>query len=87
MGTIAEAFIRQGRQEGRQEGEHLEMQKGEALGMQKEKSRALTRLLERRFGALPEAVREQAAAASPAQIDAWFDAAIEAESLDDIFDT
>lgn len=70
MGTIAEEWIQEGRQEGRQEGE----------------ASALARLLERRFGVLPDAARERIAAASLEQLDAWFDAAIDAESPKKVFD-
>jgi len=65
MGTIAEKWL----QEGRQEGE----------------ANSLARLLERRFGAVPDAVRERVATASLEQLDTWLDAVIDAESLDEVF--
>jgi len=73
MGTIAEKWLQEGRQEGIQEG----MQKGEA--------NTLARLLERRFGAVPDAVRERVATASLEQLDTWLDTVIDAESLDEVF--
>lgn len=66
-----------GRQEGRQEGEVLGLQKGKAL--------ALQRLLSKRFGTIPSGVIDQIAAASVEQIDMWFDRAIDAQQLTDMF--
>jgi len=81
MGTIAEKWLQEGRLEGIQEG----IQKGMRKGMRKGEANTLVRLLERRFGAVPDAVRERVATASLEQIDTWFDAAIDAESLDEVF--
>ena len=69
----AHDYEARGRQEGRQEGEA----KGEAL--------ALQRLLAKRFGGVPAAVASQIATASKEQIEAWFDKAIDAKSLDEVF--
>jgi len=77
MGTIAERWLQEGRLEGIQEGMQKGMQKGEA--------NTLVRLLERRFGAVPDAVREDVATASLEQLDTWLDAVVDAESLDEVF--
>jgi len=54
-------------------------------GMQKGEANTLARQLERRFGAVPDAVRERVATASLEQLDTWLDAVIDAESLDEVF--
>jgi hypothetical protein len=65
--------VQQGRQEGRQEGE----KKGEAL--------ALQRLLTKRFGPISHDMTARIADASMEQIEAWFDLAIDAVQIDDVF--
>ena len=62
--------LQQGRQEGRQEG-----------GV-----RSLLRLLERRFGPVPEPVRARVAAADLDTLERWFDRGIDAPTLDAVFD-
>jgi len=54
-------------------------------GMQKGEANTLARLLERRFGAVPDSVRERVATASLERLDTWLDAVIDAESLDEVF--
>lgn len=66
-----EKGLKKGRQEGRQEG-------AAAL---------LERQLIRRFGPLPQTVRNKLAKSSLAQIDAWSDALPDAESLKQVFAT
>ena len=58
-------ILEQGRDKGRLEGE----------------ARVLVRQLARRFGALPDWVEPQVAAASEAQLDAWADAVLDAGTL------
>ena len=65
--------VQQGVKQGLQKG----LQQGEAL--------ALQRLLVRRFGAIPPAVTARIGEASQTQIEAWFDAAIDAPTLDAVF--
>ncbi|HCF59602.1 MAG TPA: hypothetical protein DFS52_16605, partial [Myxococcales bacterium] len=48
---------------------------------------SLLRLLERRFGPLPEEVRKRAASASIPQLEHWLDRSINASSLSEVFDT
>lgn len=62
-------WMLQGLQKGKVEGEAL----------------ALKRLLAKRFGPLPAALEARIAAASLEEIEAWFDAAITAPSLDAVF--
>ena len=66
MATIAVEYTAKGRVEGKVEG----------------KAETLQRLLEHRFGALPDPARMQIERASLDQLDAWFDAALEADSVE-----
>ena len=85
--------LQEGRQEGRQEGEVLGLQKGlqkgiqkgEVQGLQKGEALALQRLLSKRFGALQSNIIEQISSAPLEQIEAWFDNAIDARQLTDVF--
>ena len=74
MSTVAEAWVREGEARGRAE--------GKAQG----KAETLLRLLQRRFGPVPERVRARVAVGSAAEIDAWFDALLDAQSLTEVFD-
>jgi hypothetical protein len=49
------------------------------------KAETLIRLLQRRFGPLPQSRREQIAAASVEQLDQWTDRLLDAASCDDVF--
>jgi len=69
--------LQQGRQEGRQEGVGQGRQEGAAA--------LLERQLIRRFGPLPQTVRNKLAKASLTQIDAWSDALPDASSLKQLF--
>ena len=73
------------RDEGRAEGERLGMAKGERLGMAKGKAATLLRLLDRRFGAVPEAVARRVTTADAAALDAWIDNFLTAADLDEVF--
>ena len=68
-------------QQGLQQG----LQKGKAEGRAEGEALALKRLLAKRFGPLPAALEARIAAASLEEIEAWFDAAITAPSLDAVF--
>jgi hypothetical protein len=46
---------------------------------------ALRRLLDRRFGAIPAAIESQIQTANSTQVEAWFDLAMDATHLDQIF--
>ena len=78
MSTVAEAWVREAKAQGRAEGEA----KGEARG----KAETLLRLLQRRFGSVPESARARVAVGSAAEIDAWLDALLDAQSLTEVFD-
>jgi hypothetical protein len=57
----------------------------EAQGMQKGEALALQRLLTKRFGTITSDVTARIAGASVEEIEAWFDRAIDADRLDDVF--
>lgn len=70
-------ILARGRAEGRAEGRTEGRTEGEA--------RALLRQLERRFGPLPQSVRERVAAAGLDQLDLWLDRVLDAPDLDAVF--
>jgi len=70
---LAEESLQKGRQEGRQEGR----KEGEA--------HALLRLLEKKFGALPKGAQRRIARAELELLLEWFDRAVSAERLEDVF--
>ncbi len=62
------------------------LQAGRLEGELEGERKALRKLLEHRFGTLPEReVQRLAAAASVAQIEAWYDRALTAQRLEDVF--
>jgi len=61
--------------------------KGKAEGVQQGEVLALQKLLTKRFGAIPSDVLANIAGATRSQIEAWFDVAIDAKSLADVFDS
>jgi hypothetical protein len=66
---LAEESLRKGRQEGRKEGE----------------AQALLRLLEKKFGVLPKGAQKRIAGAELEMLLEWFDRAVAAERLEDVF--
>jgi hypothetical protein len=58
---------------------------GVEQGVQQGEAAALKRLLAKRFGAIPSEISAQISAASLEEIERWFDQAIEARRLDDVF--
>ena len=81
--------LAKGLAKGEAKGEAKGLAKGEAKGLAKGEAkglaRALRRLLERRFGPLPPAVRTRIAGASASDLDVGFAAALDAESLSAVF--
>jgi len=59
--------------------------KGRAEGEAKGKAEALMRLLERRFGPIPDDLHSQVAGADLVTLDRWFDRALDASALDAVF--
>jgi hypothetical protein len=82
LSTIERMFIDRGFQKGHDEGEA----KGKTLGKAEGKAELLTRLLQRRFGSLPDWVETRLGQATPAQLDAWADRVFDAALLESVFD-
>ncbi len=61
------------------------IQKGKLEGKLEGEAFALQRLITKRFGSIPSVISAQIAAASQAQIEAWFDLAIDAPTLEAVF--
>ena len=77
----AHAYEAKGREEGLEQG----LVKGREEGIEKGELLALQKLLAKRFGAIPVAITEQIAQATWQDLERWFDRAIDANQLDDIF--
>ena len=79
MGTVAEAWIEQGRAEGIEKGrveDRIEGQAGIVL-----------RFLELRFGTLPDTARDRVLGTSAPALEAWAEAVLVATSLDKVLAT
>ncbi len=76
-----EQWIADGKQEGRKEGR----QEGRQEGRKEGAATILLRLLEHRFGVLPEVVRARVQAADTELLAAWGMRILTAESLDGVF--
>ena len=78
-------FYQQAVSEGRQEG----IEEGIEKGMEKDRvegeATLLLRLLERRFGPLPAAIRQRVAAADAETLLAWGERVLDADSLDEVW--
>ena len=62
------------------------LDQGETKGLAKGQADSLTRLLEHRFGQLPEAAVSLISSASQAELVTWFTAALDATSLVAVFE-
>ena len=54
-------------------------------GLAKGRAELLLRMLTRRFGSVSPSVRSRVLSGSEREVDAWADAVLEAESVDEIF--
>ena len=81
MGWMTQPFYEKGLAEGEAKGEARGAARGEVTGTAK----ALALLLERRFGVLPEAVRERLFAADMASIETWLGRVLDAPDLHSVF--
>ncbi|MBF0626093.1 MAG: DUF4351 domain-containing protein [Magnetococcales bacterium] len=79
--TDAQGALQVARQEGRDEGEKIGIQKGRQEG----EIAFLLRLLQRRFGPLPAWVEGQVQAAGPERLALWSERILEVRSLAEVF--
>ena len=79
MGCITQPYYDKGKAEGKVEGKAEGQAEGEA--------KIFTRLLERRFGTLPDPLRDRIFAADVESIEAWVERAFDAPDLQSIFDS
>ena len=92
MGTVAEAWIEQGRAEGIEkgrtegwtEGRVEGLVEGRVEGRVEGQAGIVLRLLELRFGTVPAAVRARVRGASAPELEAWAEAVLVASSLDEV---
>ena len=73
--------VRQGRREGVRQGRREGVRQGRAEGARA----VLERLLERRFGTLPQAVGMRLGNATATDLEAWADNVLDAATLDEVF--
>ena len=71
MGYLTQSFYDKGKTEGRTEGE----------------AKMLIRILQKRFGVLPESIRQRILAANLSEIDSWGDRVCHATDLQSVFDS
>jgi flagellar biosynthesis/type III secretory pathway protein FliH len=81
METIAQMLEARGVVKGIQEGR----QQGLQEGLQKGRREMLLEMLQLRFGALPEAVRQRVTAADDAELGRWSRQLLQAQRLEDVF--
>jgi predicted transposase YdaD len=79
MGHFSQEFFAEGEAKG--------LAEGQAKGLAEGEARALIRLLEKRFGPIPDPLRERIVAADTPSLEAWFDRALEATNIQSIFQT
>ncbi|MEO0317628.1 MAG: hypothetical protein RL404_1305 [Pseudomonadota bacterium] len=79
------SFERYAREEGIELGLKQGIEQGIAQGIQQGKKRLLSRLLEQRFGELPQWATERMVTASDEQLDAWTSAIFSADSIAGVF--
>ena len=77
----AHGYIAEGKQEGLQEGKQQGLQEGKQQG----EMLALQRLLAKRFGVIPMETVTLISQAPLEDIEQWFDRAIDAKALPDVF--
>ncbi|MBF0296829.1 MAG: cytosolic protein [Magnetococcales bacterium] len=70
---------------GMRKGEEIGRQQGRMEGRMEGKAEMLLKLLQARFGLLPDPVRQTVANANPADIDTWADKLFQADSLQAVF--
>lgn len=79
-------YIAEGKAKGKAEGKAEGVKEGIEKGIEKGETLALQKLLAKRFGAIPTEITAKIAEASLVDIELWFDRAIDARLLTDVFD-
>ena len=85
MTNIIQDAIQQGLEQGRTVGRAQGLEQGRAEGRAEGRAAMLTKLLTRTFGGLTPEHQARIAHASPDVLERWFDRALAATSLDDVF--
>lgn len=80
--TVLQERVEQWNQQLVEKGRLMGREEGREEGRLEGESRVLARLLARRFGALPAWVEDRLSSASEAELEAWADAVLEADSLE-----
>ncbi len=80
------AGLAKGRAEGLEKGRAEGLEEGRAEGLEEGRARALLRLLERRFGPLPEDQRARVLTAGSDTLDLWLDRVLDAPTPDAVFE-
>ncbi len=80
-----EQGLEKGLEQGLEQGLERGIMKGLRLGIIEGEAKLLLKLLERRFGVLPDTEKEKLGKASSKEIELWADRILEASSLDDVF--
>jgi len=81
--TIAEQLRKEGRQQGMQQGR----QEGRQEGMQQGEIKTLLKILNKRFGSVSQAIEKRVSTATTGQLESWIDASLDADNLQQIFNT
>jgi hypothetical protein len=77
--------LQEGKQQGLQEGKQQGLQEGKQQGLQQGEMLALQRLLAKRFGVIPMETVALISQAPLEDIEKWFDLAIDAQQLSNVF--
>ncbi len=85
VSSIERLAMEEGMEKGMQQGLQQGLQQGVQQGVQQGQSRALSRQLVTRFGPLPDWAQRKLVNATAEDLDAWIDAVLDAESIEDVF--
>ncbi len=85
MQSFAEEMKEEGRQEGLERGMERGLERGLAEGRVQERTAILRRMLERKFGSLPEGASTRLGTATPEDLELWLDRVLTEDSIDGVF--
>jgi flagellar biosynthesis/type III secretory pathway protein FliH len=83
MGWLEQIFLEEAKAEARAEGKA----EGKAEGRAEGEAKTLIRILQSRFGGMPDSVQQRIFAAKVSEIDSWVDRVCHAPDLQSVFDT